>query len=143
MSFQFTYLRGDIHLYSRTLLPSFSGAFSNVYKAMDRRANSRVAIKCVRKFELNHSQVRLDSSAPSFFMILPQSFILLGETTNERRGHKRVALLLLSGYTTLPYGWACCSATPSITYRRPFFSLPFDHDITSKHAVKLPQTEQL
>jgi len=32
------------------------GAFSNVYKALDRRTNKSVAIKCVRKFELNHSQ---------------------------------------------------------------------------------------
>jgi len=32
------------------------GAFSNVYKALDKRTNKNVAIKCVRKFELNHSQ---------------------------------------------------------------------------------------
>jgi len=32
------------------------GAFSNVYKALDKRTNKKVAIKCVRKFELNHSQ---------------------------------------------------------------------------------------
>jgi len=32
------------------------GAFSNVYKALDKRSNKKVAIKCVRKFELNHSQ---------------------------------------------------------------------------------------
>lgn len=35
-----------------------SGAFSNVYKAIDRRNNTKVAIKCVRKFELNSNQVR-------------------------------------------------------------------------------------
>ncbi|KAH9814539.1 kinase-like domain-containing protein [Melampsora americana] len=32
------------------------GAFSNVYKAIDRRSNQKVAIKCVRKFELNRNQ---------------------------------------------------------------------------------------
>ncbi|EGG08813.1 uncharacterized protein MELLADRAFT_52101 [Melampsora larici-populina 98AG31] len=32
------------------------GAFSNVYKAIDRRTNQKVAIKCVRKFELNRNQ---------------------------------------------------------------------------------------
>lgn len=41
---------------------TLSGAFSNVYKAIDRRSNSKVAIKCVRKFELNHSQVRCSLS---------------------------------------------------------------------------------
>lgn len=52
-----------------------SGAFSNVYKAIDRRTNSKVAIKCVRKFELNHSQVGLFSlfqfSPPPAFCFLP------------------------------------------------------------------------
>ncbi|MBW0510057.1 hypothetical protein O181_049772 [Austropuccinia psidii MF-1] len=32
------------------------GAFSNVYKAFDKRTSQKVAIKCVRKFELNRSQ---------------------------------------------------------------------------------------
>ncbi|KAH9447453.1 hypothetical protein Pst134EA_029489 [Puccinia striiformis f. sp. tritici] len=32
------------------------GAFSNVYKALDKRTSTKVAIKCVRKFELNRNQ---------------------------------------------------------------------------------------
>jgi len=32
------------------------GAFSNVYKALDKRSSQKVAIKCVRKFELNRNQ---------------------------------------------------------------------------------------
>ncbi|GES85992.1 Pkinase-domain-containing protein [Rhizophagus clarus] len=34
------------------------GAFSNVYKAIDKMTQQKVAIKVVRKRELNHSQVR-------------------------------------------------------------------------------------
>lgn len=34
------------------------GAFSNVYKAIDRRSGQKVAVKVVRKYELNQSQVR-------------------------------------------------------------------------------------
>jgi serine/threonine-protein kinase RCK2 len=33
------------------------GAFSNVYKAIDKMTQEKVAIKVVRKRELNHSQV--------------------------------------------------------------------------------------
>lgn len=33
------------------------GAFSNVYKAVDRKTGRKVAVKVVRKYELNHSQV--------------------------------------------------------------------------------------
>lgn len=40
-----------------TELPSNSGAFSNVYKARDRRTGQKVAIKVVRKYELNSNQV--------------------------------------------------------------------------------------
>jgi serine/threonine protein kinase len=36
----------------------YSGAFSNVYKAIDKGTQQKVAIKVVRKRELNHSQVR-------------------------------------------------------------------------------------
>ncbi|KAH8925092.1 hypothetical protein BT69DRAFT_18152 [Atractiella rhizophila] len=35
------------------------GAFSNVYKAWDDKLNIKVALKCVRKFELNQVQVSL------------------------------------------------------------------------------------
>lgn len=42
-----------------------SGAFSNVYKAYDRVAKRKVAIKCVRKYELNSSQVRRIVPLPS------------------------------------------------------------------------------
>lgn len=51
--------------------PICSGAFSNVYKAIDKRSNKKVAIKCVRKFELNHSQVRPAPSDSLF--VLPSS----------------------------------------------------------------------
>ncbi len=33
------------------------GAFSNVYKAVDRTSGQKVAIKVVRKYELNSTQV--------------------------------------------------------------------------------------
>lgn len=35
------------------------GAFSNVYKARDRQTGQKVAIKVVRKYELNSNQVSL------------------------------------------------------------------------------------
>jgi len=41
-----------------TLHSSSSGAFSNVYKAIDRMTGLKVAVKVVRKYELNSSQVR-------------------------------------------------------------------------------------
>jgi serine/threonine protein kinase len=34
------------------------GAFSNVYKAVERKTGRKVAVKVVRKYELNSSQVR-------------------------------------------------------------------------------------
>lgn len=34
------------------------GAFSNVYKAVERKSGQKVAVKVVRKYELNQSQVR-------------------------------------------------------------------------------------
>lgn len=41
------------------VLPYFySGAFSNVYKAYDTKMDRMVAVKVVRKFELNSHQVR-------------------------------------------------------------------------------------
>ncbi|KAG6890899.1 hypothetical protein C0995_000856 [Termitomyces sp. Mi166 len=36
--------------------PASSGAFSNVYKGIDRRTSMKVAVKVVRKYELNASQ---------------------------------------------------------------------------------------
>lgn len=35
------------------------GAFSNVYKAIERKTGRKVAVKVVRKYELNSSQVRI------------------------------------------------------------------------------------
>jgi serine/threonine protein kinase len=35
------------------------GAFSNVYKAVERKTGRKVAVKVVRKYELNSSQVRI------------------------------------------------------------------------------------
>lgn len=43
-----------------------SGAFSNVYKALDRRTGFKTAVKVVRKYELNASQV----SKPLLFTLL-------------------------------------------------------------------------
>lgn len=40
------------------LLLFHSGAFSNVYKAYDTKMDRMVAVKVVRKFELNAHQVR-------------------------------------------------------------------------------------
>lgn len=34
------------------------GAFSNVYKALEKKTGRKVAVKVVRKYELNSSQVR-------------------------------------------------------------------------------------
>jgi serine/threonine protein kinase len=51
-----------------TLLLSFSsGAFSNVYKARDRKTGQKVAIKVVRKYELNSNQVSNVVSCLFFF----------------------------------------------------------------------------
>lgn len=46
------------------------GAFSNVYKAIERKTGRKCAVKVVRKFELNHSQVRLDLCSPSSSIII-------------------------------------------------------------------------
>jgi serine/threonine protein kinase len=40
------------------------GAFSNVYKAVERKSGRKVAVKVVRKYELNSSQVRILSYSP-------------------------------------------------------------------------------
>ncbi len=41
------------------------GAFSNVYKARDRQTGQKVAIKVVRKYELNSNQVGTPRFPPS------------------------------------------------------------------------------
>lgn len=46
------------------------GAFSNVYKAIERKTGRKCAVKVVRKFELNHSQVRLVLHSPSSSIII-------------------------------------------------------------------------
>lgn len=49
-------------------LPLFShrsGAFSNVYKAIDRETGQKVAVKVVRKYELNSNQVSVSILFPS------------------------------------------------------------------------------
>ena len=43
------------------------GAFSNVYKAIERKSGQKCAVKVVRKYELNHSQVRKLSGCLVFF----------------------------------------------------------------------------
>lgn len=45
-------------LESFTLLEKMGdGAFSNVFKALDKRTGGKVAVKVVRKYELNTTQV--------------------------------------------------------------------------------------
>lgn len=46
------------------------GAFSNVYKAVERKTGRKVAVKVVRKFELNSSQVRLHLLFFSLLLLL-------------------------------------------------------------------------
>jgi serine/threonine protein kinase len=47
------------------------GAFSNVYKAVDRKTGQKVAVKVVRKYELNSTQVRI-----TFYKYPLHSFLL-------------------------------------------------------------------
>ncbi|KAG8920602.1 hypothetical protein FRC02_000804 [Tulasnella sp. 418] len=47
------------------------GAFSEVYKALDLTSGQKVALKIVRKFELNASQVSAEVLIFSFFSFLP------------------------------------------------------------------------
>lgn len=43
------------------------GAFSNVYKAIERKTGRKVAVKVVRKYELNSSQVSDDPARISVY----------------------------------------------------------------------------
>jgi serine/threonine protein kinase len=55
------------------------GAFSNVYKAIERKSGRKVAVKVVRKYELNSSQVRISScllSSP-LCVYIPNVYIVL------------------------------------------------------------------
>lgn len=57
------------------------GAFSNVYKARDRQTGQKVAIKVVRKYELNSNQVRtIDQSRIRFRFFL--SFLGFGSASS-------------------------------------------------------------
>jgi serine/threonine protein kinase len=47
------------------------GAFSNVYKAVDKLTGKKVAVKVVRKYELNSSQVCTSSSSSSIPIAVP------------------------------------------------------------------------
>jgi serine/threonine protein kinase len=67
------------------------GAFSNVYKAIDRKTNQKCAIKVVRKYELNHSQVRLISVAPGLSILyiptpLPHHLLCAGHARDQGGG---------------------------------------------------------
>jgi serine/threonine protein kinase len=58
------------------------GAFSNVYKARDLQGQiGEVAIKVVRKFEMNYSQVSIDTTASSFLDVLNPFLRELGQHT--------------------------------------------------------------
>ena len=50
------------------------GAFSNVYKAIERKSGRKVAVKVVRKYELNSSQVR-PLAQTNLFYFLPLFYI--------------------------------------------------------------------
>ena len=45
------------------------GAFSNVYKAVERATGRKVAVKVVRKFELNSTQVRTRPRSPPLYIV--------------------------------------------------------------------------
>lgn len=47
------------------------GAFSNVYKALEKKTGRKVAVKVVRKYELNSSQVR-NRFPPSVYIFCPR-----------------------------------------------------------------------
>lgn len=49
------------------------GAFSNVYKAVDRKTGQKVAVKVVRKYELSSSQVRPNLFVHAKFIFNPHS----------------------------------------------------------------------
>jgi serine/threonine protein kinase len=53
------------------------GAFSNVYKAVERKTGRKVAVKVVRKYELNSSQVRIRLVFVVLFCILFPSHALV------------------------------------------------------------------
>jgi serine/threonine protein kinase len=53
------------------------GAFSNVYKAVERKTGRKVAVKVVRKYELNHTQVSVIFYHHLFLCIYIPMFILL------------------------------------------------------------------
>jgi hypothetical protein len=66
------------------------GAFSNVYKAVDLKTGLKVAVKVVRKYELNTSQVRTsfilnfsDSSCRSTFPIILSCLPCAGHTWDQ------------------------------------------------------------
>jgi len=46
------------------------GAFSNVYKAIEKATGKKVAVKVVRKYELNSSQVRIVASWSPTLMVV-------------------------------------------------------------------------
>lgn len=65
-----------------SLLAVCSGAFSSVHKAYDRNTKQKVAVKCVRKFELNSQQVRLPflplfPLAPSIPLLCPECSVFV------------------------------------------------------------------
>lgn len=61
------WIADDQGLENYTLLEKMGdGAFSNVFKAMDNRAGRKVAVKVVRKYELNTTQVSSDHGRPAF-----------------------------------------------------------------------------
>jgi serine/threonine protein kinase len=66
-------MRGISDSFNPSLLSS--GAFSNVYKARDRKTGLKVAIKVVRKYELNSNQVSNCCIQLFFFFFFHFSFL--------------------------------------------------------------------
>ena len=77
------------------------GAFSNVYKARDKKTGQKVAIKVVRKYELNSNQVSIRFSFLPFSLSFPSPllapvssfrFFFFLPSTGRRKAFRLVAL---------------------------------------------------
>jgi len=73
------------------------GAFSNVYKALDKRSSQKVAIKCVRKFELNRNQRANILKEVSIMRTLNHPSIIKLISFTESKEHYFLILELMEG----------------------------------------------
>ena len=75
------------------------GAFSNVYKAIERKTGRLCAVKVVRKYELNSSQVRFVShffSESSSFLCIFSASVPLVTRALATHGNLAVGFIYLS-----------------------------------------------